>query len=885
MRRNILAVQLICGLVIGSLPAMATTTLDPAADAGYHTIVVEPGQTVNDFLPAHPRDCSQFDIDPGIAPEGDYLHLYTFTRDGQRALVTNRHTDNVTVFNWSTMAVITNIAVGDFPGAIATSDDYAIVACAFSNEVYIIDLTDYSIDAIIPTDEQPWVIRISQDQHYAYVACDINDVCEVIDLQTLTHVRTLPNVPISLLTVSWCSENGRNWYSFTNFEVTPDGSYLIVPDRQTSIHYVNTVTGNHDYNISGPQTPVTVRLSGDGQKAIVNTAHDLVAVWQFSTSVPPSSTGLVTIIGYTISMTYDMAVNYDGSKAFVAISGNRSAIVRFDTYDSVIITDTYTPFWIGVSPDHIYAVSGQNRFSIVDFAAEAVVGQIEGVTQYMGCVSPVGYRAVSSDPMRFEGPQFYDFTNVSAPVYRGRTQAGEEPEGDAPRRVAITPDGGKAVVCNVLSGNVTIVNLDTYAIEAVLWVSDRVQDVAITSDSHWAVACGMESNSVSIIDLTMGSVAAVVPTNQWPAVVSITPDDAYAYIGNLGSNTISVVALNGAASYELTEIGGVGSIGIVWATYGVSSDVRVSPDGAFCLVAASGSDWVTAIQTSTNNVVANILVGSGSFPIQIGFTDDGQRAIVTECFANAALLIDMTWPIPTPAGTIGVGEYPLRLDYDRTRDEMGIGDYSGRVVYRIDPQSGNCPGIYDYTAYGYIHDVQYDDFTGDVVVVTGPVEGALGHVHRGDDVVQLPAIPAAFDYHSPLIFIPPNPRAEHEAIAAVVMPGPDYLTVIKYAVAGVKEVVTIPLKQGAVLLAARPNLVQSATRLGFALARSGSVELSLVDISGRQVATLGSGHYGAGHHEISWHSGGVAAGLYQAVLKLQGRTVDSQRIVILDGGR
>ena len=87
----------------------------------------------------------------------------TFTPDGSRFLVAQRETNNVTVFDWSTMAPLATVDVGTGPGGIACSADYAVVACGFSDEVYVIDLDDYTVVAVIPTGEQPWVVRVSPD--------------------------------------------------------------------------------------------------------------------------------------------------------------------------------------------------------------------------------------------------------------------------------------------------------------------------------------------------------------------------------------------------------------------------------------------------------------------------------------------------------------------------------------------------------------------------------------------------------------------------------------------------------------------------------------------------------------------------------------------------
>ncbi len=96
----------------------------------------------------------------------------------------------------------------------------------------------------------------------------------------------------------------------------------------------------------------------------------------------------------TIWLCYDVAVNYDGTKAFIGIGNNSSAIVRFETSDFVTFSQTYTPFWMTTSSDHQYAVSGQYRFSIMDFETESMVDQLQGYTQDFGCISPVENKVI-----------------------------------------------------------------------------------------------------------------------------------------------------------------------------------------------------------------------------------------------------------------------------------------------------------------------------------------------------------------------------------------------------------------------------------------------------------------------------------------------------------
>jgi YVTN family beta-propeller protein len=752
---------------------------EPVDDLGelpYQNFLVEKGQTIDDFICRNRFSrYTRTDIDPGIDPEGDFMGWAAFTTDGNKVLLTNKMTDNVTVFDWSTMTVDTNLAVGDYPGGIAVTDTFAIVACGFGDEVHVINLNTYAIDAIfpLPAGQQPWIVEVSPDFSKAYVACDISNTCEVFDLTTLTHTLTISNFPFSLLTWGFNSENGRSSFSFTSFVVTTDGNYLIVCNRADTMFFFNTTTGLAEDTIAGVTDGANVALSGDGTQVVAINLSNPLNVQRVDIA-SRTITGSVDFTGHTYGWATTVAVNVDGSKAFVSLSNNMSGIGRFATSDFIELTNTYSAFWIGVSPDHSLAISGQYRFSIIDFASETIVGQHIGNSQDRGAVSPIGMRAVGFDYARHEGLYFYNYYASSPPSYRGTTNTGRDPEGDAPRRVAITPDGSTAVVANVLSDNITIIDLNTLTVDTIIPnCGDRVQNVAVTSDGNWAVGCGMNSNSLKVIDLSTNSIVADVYTGTRPGVVSIGPGDTLAYVGNISSNTVSVVRLQGAASYKITDIS-CGVIGVVWACYGVLSDVAASPDGGHCLVAASFDDQVRVISTATNTVVATLTVGD--FPLQIAYNDSGDYAIVTNYFSDNFSVIHVNGASSSVVGTYGYGDDgPLRLAYNAALDEIGIGHYYNKAVVNVVPETGAFISRDSYSAYGSLIQVAFDD-TGAPLVLTMSDGTNPGHIHGGTDVIPLPASPSFFDF---------NDGVDK---AVITMPGPDYATVIDWSPTGIEEI-------------------------------------------------------------------------------------------------
>jgi hypothetical protein len=95
-----------------------------------------------------------------------------------------------------------------------------------------------------------------------------------------------------------------------------------------------------------------------------------------------------------------------------------------------------------------------------------------------------------------------------------------------------------------------------------------------------------------------------------------------------------------------------------------------------------------------------------------------------------------------------------------------------------------------------------------------------------------------------------------------------------------------PAVTAAVMLSASPNPAPGRTTLAFRLPESGAGELAILDAAGRRVRSLARGAFSSGDHREAWDGrdeGGraVAAGLYFAQLRVDGRTLVSRRVVLL----
>ena len=88
----------------------------------------------------------------------------------------------------------------------------------------------------------------------------------------------------------------------------------------------------------------------------------------------------------------------------------------------------------------------------------------------------------------------------------------------------------------------------------------------------------------------------------------------------------------------------------------------------------------------------------------------------------------------------------------------------------------------------------------------------------------------------------------------------------------------------AITLASYPNPITHGARIRFRLPSAQYVELDVLDVAGRIVATLASGRHGAGDHEVEWGGDGtrgrhLPSGLYLIRMRAGGRTVTNKAII------
>lgn len=604
-------------------------------------------------------------IPAGDEVEGDYIGEMKFTRNGEEVWVLNRMTDNISVINWGSQTIIHNIPVGDMPMDIDFSENYAVVPCHFSHDVYFISLQNYSVEAVKATSAKPAKVHVSQAGNIAVVGCDENDVAEVFDLNTFEKILTIPDFPVYLYKFAFITSNPRNSVYFSNFRITHDEAYVANGAGENGLQFWNLATGALTATLPEAGNSGQIELSVDGSTLVAMKAANPGVVTQVDVA---SQSFLKQIsIPTTLSSSFSPpAVNANGRKALVpTLTGGNTALIDFETETWQYVNTGNTPDWVGRNEDGSLFVAGDYYLAVIDAETGAILSSLNGTSIQNGAIGK-GNRIVATDPLRYESVRLYQFADPAALTYSGKSNTGSYYEADATYSVKFTPDEQKLLAVNSLSGSLSVIDVETEQLEYIKRLGNpEVFHIGVTANSKYALAPVREEDQVKIIDLeTSDIILSAYSGGSKPDQVFISPGGNIAYVLNAGgSDQIGVFDLEGATpSYQTNFL--TGNTGVSWINYGLRSDLKYTTDG-YALLATPFDQRVQLIDLAQHKVIGNLLVEG--FPLQIAITPDetyGHLAAVTLKDANAIALFsgeEENWQL---INTYPCGHNPTRIDFD-----------------------------------------------------------------------------------------------------------------------------------------------------------------------------------------------------------------------------
>ncbi|MFQ5568761.1 MAG: DUF5074 domain-containing protein [Rhodothermales bacterium] len=366
------------------------------------------------------------------------------------------------------------------------------------------------------------------------------------------------------------------------------------------------------------------------------------------------------------------------------------------------------------------------------------------------------------------------------------------------------------------------------------------------------------SEAVDILDLGTRQRVGQVPGVASPRYMAVV-DASKAYVSNLFANTVTIINLS-----DNTVAGTI-------STGTNPEDIAVVGTRAYVANFGFGGDsTLTVIDTPTDTVLGTIDLGcDGPRHLEV----DAEGEVWAFCNGNTIYNDDFTEIIAQTNGAVVVldgatGAVVTRFDlafqvgtsalgqdtfYVASQERVFLIHGTDLLVFDTEGNAQEAPITLagDEEMGGIAYDASVQRFY--AARITGFTTAGFVSIHNesGDEVGRFDA-----------------------GIA------PAHLALSTGETATAVESVAEAMPERFRLLGNYPNPFNPATTVPFELARSGHVTLTILDVLGREVATLVNEALPPGRYESTWDAGSLAGGVYLSRLAVDGRST-TRRLVLI----
>jgi YVTN family beta-propeller protein len=238
---------------------------------------------------------------------------------------------------------------------------------------------------------------------------------------------------------------------------------------------------------------------------------------------------------------------------------------------------------------------GGNTVSIIDVAAMEKTGQVvlgEFRRPHGIDLDKAGLLAVSTEkPNRLL---------IVDPVSR-EVVKDFDTEGKASHMVTFHPDGKKAYVSNIVTENVSVIDLESGSV-TLIPVGKRPEGSDITGDGKKLYVANRESHIISVIDTETNEVIGEIPTGKGPGRVRLTPDESTLVYCLLHDSKVGFADVASAKEVATVDLDGA------------PVSLLMSRDGERALTAAQGGDTVYILSVAERKIVRQFETEEGMGP-------------------------------------------------------------------------------------------------------------------------------------------------------------------------------------------------------------------------------------------------------------------------------
>ena len=302
-----------------------------------------------------------------------------------------------------------------------------------------------------------------------------------------------------------------------------------------TVSVIDTASNNVTATIRVGMFPVGVAVAPDGTLVYVaNFAGGTISVVDTSTNTVTNTFSLGNRSFPTM-----LAITPDGNNLYVVNQGRRTVSVVSTVTGSVVATiPVNDAAAVAITPDgsRVYVQAVSDSFSsvdVIDTATNTVIASIPvpGIVSFGIADTPNGRNIYVTG----------GFTaNVSVISTSTNTVIATIPDAGRPEGIAISPDGGRAYVTNLVNAGATghqvdVIDTSTNTVVGSIPVGADPEALAVTPDGALVYVKNAGDGTVSAIDTSTNTVIATVQTEPTPAFVPLIPPAGSIAIANLST--------------------------------------------------------------------------------------------------------------------------------------------------------------------------------------------------------------------------------------------------------------------------------------------------------------------------------------------------------------
>lgn len=186
--------------------------------------------------------------------------------------------------------------------------------------------------------------------------------------------------------------------------------------------------------------------------------------------------------------------------------------------------------------------------------------------------------------------------------------------GESPWAIDFSPDGERAYVACHDSGNVVVVDAETFEQTISVDVGLNPFDVCVSPDGRYALISNMEDDTVSVVDLETNSMVATIEVGEKPLSIAIDAVGSRAYVCLREDDGLAVIDLEDLLILNTIEVEG--------GPWGVD----LHPDNARAYVSCESADQVAVVDLEDGRVMKRI--GVNREPRGVVILPDGEGVYV-----------------------------------------------------------------------------------------------------------------------------------------------------------------------------------------------------------------------------------------------------------------